>query len=137
VKPGAFSAEGVVANVVACGTTWRSLLLGLGASGLVGAAQLVLKAVADGAQQQGWFDPGVLGLGFLGYGLLGVGFILFFLALRIGEVSTLYPVLAARYVWVLIAAPFFFPAESVNLLKLVGAVLAAVGVVIVARAGVR
>lgn len=137
MKPGVVSAESAVANVVPRGTSWRGLLLGLGSSVMVGAGQLVLKAVADGAQRHGWFEPGVLWLGLFGYGLLGVGFILFLLALRTGEVSTLYPVLAARYVWVLIAAPLFFPAETVNLFKLVGAVLAAVGVVIVARAGVR
>ncbi len=43
-----------------------------------------------------------------------VGSFLMILALKKGELSILYPVIATSYVWVSILAPLFFPNESMN-----------------------
>lgn len=43
-----------------------------------------------------------------------VGSILMILALRKGELSILYPIIATSYVWVSVLAPFFFPSEAMN-----------------------
>lgn len=118
-------------------TPAAALALALACSLLTGAAQLFIKAGADRGRAAGWTDPATLGWLAAAHVLLGLGFLAFLLALRRGELSTLYPVLAARYVWVVAATPFLFAAESVSPLKLAGAGLAALGVVIVARAGGR
>lgn len=118
-------------------TPTAALLLGLGCSLMTGAAQLLIKAGADRGRAAGWTDASTLLLLFVAHGLLGLGLVAFLLALRRGALSTIYPLLAARYVWVVAATPFLFATESVNPLKLAGAGLAALGVVLVARAGGR
>lgn len=114
-----------------------SLLLALVCSLLTGAAQLGVKWAATIVPQQGWWNSAVLGLLALSYTLLGLGFVAFLLALRNGALSTIYPVLAARYVWVVALTPLLFAGESLNVYKLAGTALAAAGVALVARAGVR
>jgi len=115
-------------------TPGAALLLALACSLLTGAAQLVLKAAAGHGRALGWTASSTLLELFAAHALLGLGFLAFLLALRRGELSTVYPVLAARYVWVVAATPFLFATESVNALKLAGAGLAALGVLIVTRA---
>jgi len=117
------------------GTPGAALLLALACSLLTGAAQLLIKAAADRGRAAGWTDASTLGWLLAAHVLLGLGFLAFLLALRRGELSTVYPVLAARYVWVVAATPFLFATESVSPLKLAGAGLAALGVLIVTRAG--
>jgi multidrug transporter EmrE-like cation transporter len=56
-------------------------------------------------------------LGFLIFIMVAV---LFIIALRNGELTVLYPLLAAAFIWVAIASPFFFPSDSINLLKALG-----------------
>ncbi len=114
-----------------------ALLLALVCSVLTGAAQLTFKGSANLLRAGGLFDVRGWGLLAGSYLMLAVGLLFFLLALRRGELSTIYPLLAARYVWVVILAPVFFAADSVNLYKILGASLAAVGVVLVARGGVR
>ncbi len=104
---------------------------------LTGAAQLGVKWAAELIRQQSWRDPAALGLLASSYALLGLGFVAFLLALRDGALSTVYPVLAARYVWVVALTPLLFSGESLNVYKLAGTALAAAGVALVARAGVR
>ncbi len=116
---------------------WLPLWLALVCSLLTGAAQLGAKWATTIFLQRGWLDSAVLGLLALSYGLLGLGFVAFLLALRNGALSTVYPVLAARYVWVVALTPLFFSGESLNVYKLAGTALAAAGVALVARAGVR
>ena len=111
-----------------------ALLLALACSLLTGAAQLLIKAAADRGRAAGWTDSSTLLWLLAAHILLGLGFLAFLLALRRGELSTVYPVLAARYVWVVAATPFLFSTESLTPLKLAGAALAALGVAIVARA---
>jgi len=114
-----------------------SLLLALLCSLLTGAAQLVVKWGAECLRGHGWLDPSALLLVFLSYVLLGAALVVFLLALRGGALSTVYPVLAARYVWVVVLTPLLFTSESLNFYKLAGAVLVAGGVALVARAGAR
>ncbi|MDP3698605.1 MAG: EamA family transporter [Nanoarchaeota archaeon] len=59
----------------------------------------------------------------LGCLLYIVGSILMILALKKGELSMLYPIIATSYVWVSILAPFFFPNESMNVWKWAGVLL--------------
>jgi multidrug transporter EmrE-like cation transporter len=115
-------------------TSGAALLLALACSLLTGAAQLVLKTAAGHGRALGWTHSSTLLDLLAAHALLGFGFLAFLLALRRGELSTIYPVLAARYVWVTAATPLLFSTESLTPTKLVGAVLAAVGVALVARA---
>jgi multidrug transporter EmrE-like cation transporter len=71
-----------------------------------------------------------------GYALYGINTVLLMLALRDGELSLLYPVIALTYVWVTILSVFFF-LEEVNLMKIGGIALIMVGVIVLGRAGTR
>ena len=42
---------------------------------------------------------------------------LLLVALKNGELSVLYPMVAASYIWVSIISPIFFPADSIGLIK--------------------
>ncbi|MGH9776945.1 MAG: hypothetical protein ACRD5I_00890 [Candidatus Acidiferrales bacterium] len=79
-------------------------------------------------------DSSVLARLVLAYLLMGVGLVLLLLALRTGALSTVYPVIAARYIWLVALSPVLFSTESWNLYKIVGAVLVAIGVSLVASA---
>ena len=59
----------------------------------------------------------------LGCVLYVIGSLLLILALRKGDLSVLYPIVATSYVWVSILAPFFFPAEIMNGWKWSGVML--------------
>jgi drug/metabolite transporter (DMT)-like permease len=118
-------------------TSARAVLLAVVVSLLVGSGHLLVKAGAERLRLLGWTDPPGLLLLAGSYALLGLAFVLFVVALRQGELSTIYPILSARYLWVVAATPWLFASESVNLYKLAGAALAALGVVLVARAGTR
>lgn len=54
-----------------------------------------------------------------GYACLGLNTGLLVLALRNGQLSVLYPIIALTYVWVAILAPMFFE-DSLNAFKVVG-----------------
>lgn len=118
-------------------TSLAAILLGLACSVLTGLAQLGLKWGANRLPTSGLLDTGTLSLIFFSYLLFGVGLVFFLLALRRGELTTVYPLLAARYVWVVAVTPLAFPADVLNLYKLLGAALAALGVFAVARGGLK
>jgi len=59
--------------------------------------------------------------------------IAFILALREGELTVIYPILATTYIWVAIASPFFFPTDSLNTLKIIGILVIIVGVYFTSR----
>jgi multidrug transporter EmrE-like cation transporter len=61
-----------------------------------------------------------------GYGCYAVSALLFIIALKHGELSVLYPIIASTYVWVTFLSPMFFPTDSINWLKIAG-VLCIVG----------
>ena len=62
-----------------------------------------------------------------GYGCLAVNTALLVLALRRGELSVLYPIIALTYVWVTVLSPMFF-GDVINLYKVAGVTLIVLGV---------
>lgn len=56
-------------------------------------------------------------LGFVSYGM---GAVLMIAAFKSGELSLLYPLMASSYVWVSMVASYFFPGDSMNVLKWIG-----------------
>src|SRR5580692_4914672 len=66
---------------------------------------------------------------FAGYCLYGLFTVLFIYALRHGELSVLYPLIALGYVWVTITAVVAFH-ESMNPLKIVGLIVIMCGVAV-------
>ena len=63
--------------------------------------------------------------------LYGIGAVLLIIALKGGEVSVLYPIIATSYIWVSIFSPMFFPSDSMNILKWVGIFIIFIGVVVI------
>jgi multidrug transporter EmrE-like cation transporter len=66
---------------------------------------------------------------FAGYSLYGASTVLLVLALRRGELSLLYPVIALTYVWVAILSSVVFH-ETFNALKLAGIAIIVGGVAV-------
>ena len=100
------------------------------------AAQVLMKT---GANQMA--HPGLAGMitnlplmG--GYCLYGLSTLLLVLALRDGELSLLYPVIALTYVWVTILSFLIFH-DEINPWKLVGIVLIVLGVGVLGKGGRR
>lgn len=62
-----------------------------------------------------------------GYACLGANTILLILALRHGQLSVLYPIIALTYVWVTVLSPLFF-GDIINAYKIVGLALIVLGV---------
>jgi multidrug transporter EmrE-like cation transporter len=71
---------------------------------------------------------------FAGYCLYGVFTVMFVYALRHGELSILYPLIALGYVWVTITAVVAFH-ESMNPLKIVGLIVIMAGVAVLGFGG--
>ena len=69
---------------------------------------------------------------FSGYALYGVSAVLMVLALRDGELSLLYPVIALTYVWVALLSFVIFH-ESVGAFKMAGIGLIVAGVAVLGR----
>jgi len=100
------------------------------------AAQVLMKTGANHMAH-----PGLLGMitnmplmG--GYCLYGLSTLLLVLALKDGELSLLYPVIALTYVWVT-ALSFLIFHDSINPWKLVGIVLIVTGVAVLGKGGKR
>lgn len=98
------------------------------------AAQVLIKSGANGIGPNptiletaaGIFTTPAL---FAGYSLYGVSTILLVLALRKGQLSLLYPVIALTYVWVTILSVVVFH-ESMNAFKLAGVTVIVAGVAV-------
>ena len=73
---------------------------------------------------------------FAGYALYGVSTVLLILALRRGELSMLYPVIALTFVWVTILSVVIFH-ESMNASKLAGIATIVVGVAVLGSGAKR
>ena len=69
-----------------------------------------------------------------GYTLYGMSTVLLVLALKDGELSLLYPVIALTYVWVT-GLSFLVFHDSVNPFKLAGIVIIVIGVAVLGRGG--
>ena len=96
-------------------------------------AQLLMKTGME------HFKPDVLALItnlplIAGYVLYGINTVMLVLALREGELSVLYPILALTYIWVAVAA-YLRLHELPNLYKNVGLASIVVGVVVIGRSG--
>jgi multidrug transporter EmrE-like cation transporter len=116
----------------------QAVLIVLACTLLVGAAQVLIKI---GANQLG--HTGLLGtlIGiftilplFAGYSLYAVFAVLLVYALRHGELSILYPLIALGYVWVAILSVLVFQ-ESMNPLKIAGIATIIAGVAILGWGG--
>ena len=84
-----------------------------------GATQLDPSAFAYGVLVNGWL---LAGLSFL-----GVNTLLLIVALREGQLSVLYPIIALTYVWVVILSPMFFD-DAINAFKAIGVGVIVLGV---------
>ena len=98
------------------------------------AAQMLMKVGLSHLSQ-----PGVMGyltslplLG--GYCLYGLNTVLMVFALRDGELSILYPIIALTYVWVTVLSVVFFH-EALNFFKLLGVAVVVIGVAVMGRGG--
>lgn len=83
--------------------------------------------------------PGITGILtnvplFCGYALYGISTVLLVLALKDGELSLLYPVIALTYVWVT-ALSFLIFHDTVNPWKLAGIVIIVIGVAVLGKGG--
>ena len=69
-----------------------------------------------------------------GYALYGVNTLMLVLALRDGELSMLYPIIALTYVWVTLLS-YLLLGEKSNFYKNVGIATIVVGVAVLGRGG--
>lgn len=69
-----------------------------------------------------------------GYVLYGINTVMLVMALREGELSVLYPIIALTYVWVTLAS-YIRLHEAPNLYKNIGVTAIIIGVIIIGRAG--
>jgi len=67
--------------------------------------------------------------------LYGIGAILLIIALKHGELSVLYPIVATSYIWVSLLSPKFFPTDSMNFMKWIGIFIIVIGVSFVSIGG--
>jgi drug/metabolite transporter (DMT)-like permease len=98
---------------------------------LIAVAQILIKIGANRLSHAG-FKATFIGIFtvpplFAGYFLYGIFTVLFVYALRHGEVSVLYPIIALGYVWVAILSSVVFH-ESMNPLKIVAIAIIVAGV---------
>ena len=73
---------------------------------------------------------------FGGLACYGISTILLVLALRYGELSVLYPIIALTYVWVSILSVGFL-GETINVFKFLGLVFIVLGVAVLCTGGSR
>ena len=69
---------------------------------------------------------------FGGLACYGISTMLLVLALRYGELSVLYPIIALTYVWVAVLSVALL-GETLNVFKIVGLILIVVGVAVLGR----
>ncbi len=108
-------------------TPTSSIIIALICAVLGGFAQILFKKGADNLK----FDLSMLKNYPLifGLGLYGLSAVLFIFALRNGELSTLYPIIATTYIWVNLLAVKFLN-ERMNIYKLSGTALIIAGVIL-------
>jgi multidrug transporter EmrE-like cation transporter len=100
------------------------------------AAQVLMKSGANHMA-----EPGLLGMLtnlplMAGYTLYGISTLLLVVALKDGELSMLYPVIALTYVWVTVLSFLIFH-DTLNPFKLIGIVLIVTGVAVLGKGGRR
>lgn len=114
----------------------RSLILVFLCTVVGAAAQMLIKEGATTVKQPGFIGAIVAMLTnpplFAGYCLYGFNTILMVLALKDGELSLIYPVIALTYVWVEIVSMFVFH-EPMNAFKAIGITVIVAGVAVLGR----
>jgi multidrug transporter EmrE-like cation transporter len=118
----------------------RSILLVFLCTVLGAAAQILLKAGTQSHPAEGllallvaiFTHPKL----FAGYALYGLSTGLLIIALKYGELSILYPVIALTYVWVTALSVLIYN-ESLNFFKILGLATVVLGVAILGRGGRR
>jgi multidrug transporter EmrE-like cation transporter len=110
------------------------VLLVLGCTVLGAAAQIFMKFGANRLTH-----PGLIGIAtnpplLCGLALYGLSTVLLVLALKEGELSLLYPVIALTYVWVTVLSLFLLH-DQPNPYKLVGIAIIVIGVSVLGRRG--
>ena len=105
---------------------------------LIAVAQILIKIGANRLSHAGLMETliGIFTIPplFAGYCLYGVFTVLFVYALRHGEVSVLYPIIALGYVWVTILSAIVFH-ETINPLKVVAVAIIVAGVSVLGWGG--
>ena len=100
------------------------------------AAQVLMKTGANHIAQPGLWGM-ITNIPLMGgYCLYGISTLLLVLALKDGELSLLYPVIALTYVWVTFLSFLIFR-DAINPWKLVGIILIVVGVAVLGKGGRR
>ncbi len=109
-------------------TSIRSIALVVTCTIFGAIAQILTRFGADDLDPSA-FAHGILTNWWLLGGLccLGVNTLLLIVALREGQLSVLYPIIALTYVWVVILSPMFFD-DAINLLKALGVGVIVLGV---------
>jgi len=111
----------------------RSLILVFSCTILGAIAQILMKVGMS------HFEPKVLSIVtnvplIAGYSLYGINTLMMVLALRDGELSMLYPIIALTYVWVTLLS-YALLAEKPNLYKNAGIATIVLGVAVLGRGG--
>jgi multidrug transporter EmrE-like cation transporter len=125
----------------------KSIYLVLGCTVFAAAAQVLMKFGATHTMPQmvlgdptTWMPFVTALLGnyqlLLGYAVQSGNALLLILALRDGELSMLYPIIALTYVWVNLLSMYFFQ-EHMNIWKALGIALVIGGVALLGRASSR
>jgi len=111
-------------------TQKKAILLVILATFLTSLGQILWKFGSYHINQNllSWLNPPII-LGFISYGL--AAFILI-IALKYGELSTLYPIIATSYVWVAVLSPLFFN-DTFSLTKLIGIAVIILGITLIKK----
>ena len=115
----------------------RSILLVMFCTVLGAAAQVFIKLGVSTLPHVQGVMPNVLAMAsnprlVFGYSLYGMSAVLLVLALRHGELSLLYPVIALTYVWVAILSVMVFH-ENMSPVRIAGIATIVVGVAVLGR----
>lgn len=100
------------------------------------AAQILIKAGATHLTGPGLLPMITNWQIMAGYSLYGLSTVVLIFALRDGELSLLYPVIALTYVWVTIASFLIFK-ETISAFKLLGIATIVAGVGVLGKGGKR
>jgi drug/metabolite transporter (DMT)-like permease len=115
----------------------RSIFLVLMCTVFGAGAQMLIKAGASSLPHVSGVLPNLIAMAMntrllAGYSLYGISTVLLIIALRHGELSLLYPVIALTYVWVAILSVLVFH-EYMNPMRLAGVAVIVAGVAVLGQ----
>lgn len=117
-------------------TRMQSIVLVFICTILGAAAQILMKKGVNGMDHLNLMQV-VTNLPLMaGYCLYGINTLLLMLALRDGELSTLYPIIALTFVWVTMLSTYFF-GEALSLNKIAGIMVIVGGVTVMGKANAK